>query len=144
MATERPGLRVLFIDDDEDFVFALSKVLESEGFNVRHARDGEIGIRMATKDPPDLIILDFMMPTKNGFEVCRELRGMDGLSDVPILALTAFGRNIGQVHGFGQEDGPAYVQEYVEKRVEPNVLLERIVSTVARQRASLSSGRGDG
>jgi len=128
MTHAKPGDKILFIDDDEDLVYALSRMLENEGFNVRHAGDGDIGVRMAAEDSPDLIILDFMMPTKSGFETCRDLRRIEPLRNVPILALTAFGRNIGEIHGLETSAGPATVQEYLEKPVSPNVLLERVAT----------------
>jgi len=134
MTAQKPGARILFIDDDEDLVFALSRMLESEGFEVRHAADGNAGVRMAAEDSPDLIILDFMMPIKNGFEACRELTQIKSLRDVPILALTAFGHNIGEVHDMGTSAGPPVVQDYLEKPVSPNVLLERVAAMLAARR----------
>lgn len=131
MAAGKGGPTILFIDDDADFVFALSKILQGGGFSVRHAENGEAGVRMAEEDPPDLIILDFMMPKMNGFEACGQLRQIDALRDVPILAMTAFGQNIGEVYGLGAETGQAYIQEFLEKPVEPNVLLERVKSLLA-------------
>ena len=131
MTVQKPGARILFIDDDEDLVFALSRMLEREGFEVRHAADGDAGVRMATEDNPDLIILDFMMPIKNGFEACREFTQIESLRDVPILALTAFGQNIGEVHDLGASAGSPVVQDYLEKPVSPNVLLERVAAMLA-------------
>jgi two-component system alkaline phosphatase synthesis response regulator PhoP len=125
-----PKATILFIDDDAELVRALSLVIEREGYRVEHATDGDVGVRMASRVRPDLIILDFMMPTKNGFDACCEMRQMPHLKDVPILAFTAFGQDIGEIHGLSR-NGKPHVQEYLEKPVEFNILLERISSTLA-------------
>jgi two-component system alkaline phosphatase synthesis response regulator PhoP len=125
MTPDRTNLSILLIDDDYDLAASLSVVLERQGYSVRHAPDGESGIRMASEQRPDLVLLDFMMPGKNGFETCSELRQMPDLADTPIVALTAFGQDIGRIHGFGQPDR-AGLQDYLEKPVEFNVLLDRV------------------
>lgn len=122
---------ILFIDDDEDLVHALSKILESDGYHVDHAYDGEVGVRMAAKERPDLIILDYMMPVKNGFEALLELRQIEGMEDVPVLSLTSFGQDIGEIHGLRQGDDKPQVQDSLEKPVEPNVFLDRVASLLA-------------
>ncbi len=134
MAAKKDAPTVLFIDDDVDLVHALSSVLEHEGYRVRHAPDGEVGVAMAAEQRPDVIILDFMMPAKNGFEACCELRQLDSLKDVPIVALTAFGQDIGEVYGLGRGDTLG-VQDYLEKPVEFNVLLERLATVLAAAKA---------
>lgn len=136
MAGQAQGKRILFMDDDEDFTSALSHVLRQAGYIVRWAQDGEQGVRMAEEEPPDLIILDYMMPLKSGFEACRELRQMPRLRDVPILALTAFGRNIGETHGPSGQQAAAHVRDCLEKPVEPNVLLERVAQALSPERLS--------
>lgn len=130
MVASKTGLSILLIDDDYDLAASLSVVLEREGYSVRHAPDGEAGIRMATEQRPDLIILDFMMPGKNGFETGTELRTMTDLAGVPIMALTAFGQDIGRTHGFDHADGKI-LQDYLEKPVEFNVLLGRVAGLLS-------------
>ncbi len=131
MTSERSEATILFIDDDEDLVYALSKMLEHSGYRVRHAPDGEVGVRMAAEEQPDLIILDFMMPAKNGFDALRELREIDGMAGVPVLALTSFGQDIGEIYGLREEESRSFVQDSLEKPVEPNVFLDRVASAVA-------------
>ncbi len=131
MASKKPMTTILFIDDDEDLVYALSRILEGKGYCVHHASDGEVGVRMAAEERPDLIILDFMMPVKNGFEALLELRQIDGMAGVPVLALTSFGQNIGEIHGLRRGDGKPQVQDCLEKPVEPNVFLDRVASALA-------------
>ena len=130
MAASASTPNLLFIDDDDDLVHALSVVLTRAGYKVRHAPDGEEGVRMAGEDTPDIVLLDFMMPGMNGFEACCELRRLDGMSDVPIIALTAFGRDIGETHGLSHESAEAVVQDFLEKPVEPNILLARLAAAL--------------
>ena len=131
MANKKSQTTILFIDDDEDIVCALSGILEGEGYRVRHAPDGDVGVRMAAEERPDLIILDFMMPVKNGFDALLELRQIDGMAGVPVLALTSFGQDIGEIHGLRRGDDKPQVQDCLEKPVEPNVLLDRVASALA-------------
>lgn len=129
MADPASTHNLLFIDDDDDLVHALSVVLKRAGYNVRHALDGEEGVRMASEDIPDIVLLDFMMPGMNGFEACCALRRLEGMTDVPIVALTAFGRDIGEIHGL-PDGAAAGVQDFLEKPVEPNILLSRLAAVL--------------
>ncbi len=127
MPDPKSGALILMIDDDEDLAGALAVMLKAQGYRVLLACDGEAGLRVALQERPDLIILDFMMPTMDGFEACRQLRQIDGLRDVPILAMTAFGQNIGEIYGLSS-DGKRAVDDCMEKPVEPNILFQRIAS----------------
>ena len=121
---------ILIIDDDDDTAAALSCILESTGYRVRRAADGDEGLRMAAAERPDLILLDFMMPVKDGFCTYRELNDDPNLRRVPIIALTAFGQDIGEEHGLPRGNAPSGIREYLEKPVEPNILLERVAATL--------------
>src|SRR5437764_11866098 len=77
---------VLVIDDDARIVSLLRRALAYEGYAVRTALNGTAGLESAREDPPDLVILDLMLPDIDGFEVCRRMRSA---GDVPILMLTA-------------------------------------------------------
>lgn len=131
MAGEERRKTILFVDDDDDFAYALSRVLEHAGYRVRRAGDGDEGLRMALEEPPDLVLLDFMMPVKSGFAVCLELRKMPALREVPIIGLTAFGQNVGEIHGLVAEDAHLHLQDCIEKPVEPNILLAQVARALA-------------
>jgi DNA-binding response OmpR family regulator len=79
--------KILIVEDQKDMVTGLAFNLEAQGYEVRAAYDGEAGLALAEREKPDLIVLDIMLPKKDGFEVCRELRHKG--HDVPILILTA-------------------------------------------------------
>ncbi len=132
--TQTTGASVLFIDDDEDLSSALARMLTGAGYRVRCAASADAGVRLAAAERPDLVILDLLMPEKDGFAAEAELRGLAAMDGVPILALTAFGRHIGELHGpVGREASHAFV-ECLEKPVEPNVLLERMGKALAQSR----------
>ncbi len=131
MGEQSQGKKILFIDDDDDLVDALSILLESAGYSVRRASDGDEGLRMAQEERPDLVLLDFMMPVKSGFATSQEMRRIEALKDVPIIALTSFGQNIGEIYGLPSDEAQLHIQGFLEKPVEPNVLLERIEEALA-------------
>lgn len=122
--------RILVIDDDEALTGALVRLLQAEGYLVRSAADGEEGIRLAEQEPPDLILLDFMMPLKNGFDVCTDMQNIAGLRNVPVLVMTAFGQDIGETHGVSMEKPPANIRGRLEKPFEVNVMLERVAGAL--------------
>jgi two-component system, OmpR family, KDP operon response regulator KdpE len=118
--------KVLIVEDDDAMVAALRDGFEYEGFTVSLARDGADGLRQASTDAPELVILDVMLPKMSGFDVCREIRKAG--NNVPIIMLTARGQEIDKVLGLklGADD-------YVTKPFGPEELLARI--RVALRRA---------
>jgi len=124
--------KTILIVDDDDLASVMTHLLESRGYRVRRASDGEEGVRMAREQPPDLILLDFMMPVKDGFDACREIRSSPEAGGVPIVALTAFGQDIGEIHGLTRGGDAAAIQDFLEKPVEPNVFLERIALALGK------------
>jgi DNA-binding response OmpR family regulator len=89
--------KILIVEDQKDMVTGLVFNLEAQGYEVSVAYDGEVGLASVERRKPDLIILDIMLPKKDGFEVCRELR-RQGL-DIPILMLTARKEEADKVRG---------------------------------------------
>lgn len=85
--------KILIADDEPNIVISLEYLMKRQGFEVSVARDGQEAIDMAESSTPDLILLDVMMPHKNGFEVCQALRAQPRFADVRILMLTAKGRD---------------------------------------------------
>jgi two-component system alkaline phosphatase synthesis response regulator PhoP len=118
-------MRVLLIEDEPGLVLTISDLLSGEGYEVEIAQDGEAGLRMASEGVFDAIILDLMLPKKNGLEVCRELRGK-GI-DTAVLMLTARGQVIDRVVGLklGADD-------YLTKPFDPAELLARLEALLRR------------
>ncbi|MBT3012864.1 MAG: response regulator [Candidatus Thiodiazotropha sp. (ex Lucina aurantia)] len=83
---------ILIVDDEPNIVLSVEYLMKREGYQVMTANDGQVAIEMIADTRPDLLILDVMMPRKNGFEVCREIRADPALSGLPILMLSAKGR----------------------------------------------------
>ncbi|MEO8545239.1 MAG: response regulator [Betaproteobacteria bacterium] len=84
--------KILIVDDEPNILISLEYLMQREGFDVRVARDGLQAVEAIERDPPDLVLLDIMMPGKTGLEVCQHLRSIDRLRHVIIILLTAKGR----------------------------------------------------
>ena len=95
------GRKVLIAEDEPNIVASLEFLLQQEACEVRVARDGEQALRLAESFVPDLVLLDVMMPLRNGFEVCRSIRENPALRGVKILMLSAQGREVDRLQGLG-------------------------------------------
>ena len=114
-------MRILIVDDDADLIEGLRWYLEAEGFQVIAASDGEAAIETFRKERPDLVILDIMMPKMDGYETCKRLKSDDATRGIPVILLSAKGRNVDQKMGF--EVG---ADDYITKPFSPRKLVERI------------------
>ena len=119
--------RVLIVDDDPDIQRLVSYNLSQAGFQVLSASTGRTALDSVQKQPPDLIILDIMMPDVDGMEVCRTLRQRENSRRIPIIMLTARSEEIDRVVGFelGADD-------YVMKPFSPRELVLRVKSIFRR------------
>ena len=90
--------KILFIEDEYALQRALTKVFEEEGFKVLSALNGEDGIRVAKKELPDVVILDLILPRKNGFEVLKELKSDTATGHIPVIILS----NVGETAEIGK------------------------------------------
>jgi two-component system, OmpR family, phosphate regulon response regulator PhoB len=113
--------RILIIEDERALTKVLAYNLQREGYDPIVTHDGQEGLRKAQTNPPDLIILDLMLPTTDGLEVCRQLRAGEQTRSVPILMLTAKAEEMDQVIGFS-----VGADDYVTKPFSVKVLLQRI------------------
>lgn len=86
--------RILVVDDEPDFVAVVKENLRHEGYDVEVAYNGIEALEKVKANPPDAIVLDVMMPEKNGYEVCTELKHDDRYCDIPIVLLTAVAENV--------------------------------------------------
>lgn len=115
------GRRVLIADDEPDILEILEYNLESEGYEVITARDGDEALEMAKKTQPDLIVLDVMMPRKTGVEVCQILRAQPAFRETLIIFLTAVNDEVSEI--IGLETG---ADDYISKPVSPKVFISRV------------------
>jgi two-component system alkaline phosphatase synthesis response regulator PhoP len=119
--------RILIVEDDRDIVELVRYNLEQEGFQVSAVGDGSSGLAQLRKSPPDLLILDLMLPKFSGLEVCKAVRREPALNRLPILMLTARGEESDRVVGLelGADD-------YVTKPFSPRELMARIKALLRR------------
>ena len=118
--------KILVVEDEPDMVMGLKDNLEYEGYTVVTAADGVEGLEMATKELPDLIVLDLMLPKKDGYDVCKELRAKG--VDTPIIMLTAKSQELDKV--LGLELG---ADDYVTKPFSIREVLARIKAVLRRK-----------
>ena len=86
--------RILVVDDEPDFCSIVQGQLEKEGFDVELAYNGVEGMEKVQANPPDAIVLDVMMPEKDGYEMCKELKADSKLCEIPVLLLTAVASHV--------------------------------------------------
>ena len=121
---------ILVIEDEEDIRALVKYNLQRENFEVLEAESGEEGLKLAERIVPDLILLDLMLPGKDGLEICRLLKRNEHTQNIPVVMMTARGEESDIVAGLelGAED-------YIVKPFSPKVLVARI-KAVLRRRAS--------
>ena len=123
--------KIFLVDDDPDLVMAYRTVLENAGYAVETAYDGQECVDRIRDVEPDLVVLDVMMPKKNGYEVCRELKEDKEFAEVPVILLTAVAAHVSSTtytHRMGME---AEAEDYLAKPVEPAVLLASVKKLLA-------------
>jgi two-component system alkaline phosphatase synthesis response regulator PhoP len=113
--------KILVVDDEIYIVHILDFSLGMEGYEVLTALDGEQALDKARIEKPDLIVLDIMMPKLDGYETCKRLKADDSTKNIPVILLSAKGRNVDQKVGF-----EAGADDYITKPFSPRKLVERI------------------
>ncbi len=116
---------ILVVEDEPGIRMAVKDELEFEGFHVRFEEDGLAGLESIVRNPPDLVVLDLMLPGKNGFEICSEIRRR-GIS-IPVIMLTARGQEVDKIRGLqlGADD-------YITKPFSLSELVARIRAVLRR------------
>jgi len=117
--------KILLVDDDPDLVEATSIVLRTK-YEVITATEGDEGIRKAKEEKPDLIILDVIMPVKDGFTAAEQLKKDPQLSEIPIIMLTSYAERKGETNIPASKGMMLEAEDYIEKPVKPDELLKRV------------------
>jgi two-component system phosphate regulon response regulator PhoB len=127
---------ILAVDDEEDILELVRYNLEKEGYIIHTATSGEDAVRMIKKSPPDLVILDLMLPGMDGLDVCKSLKNDPKTKQIPIIMLTAKGDESDIVLGLelGSDD-------YVTKPFSPKVLRARVKAVLRRGEVGLASDK---
>jgi two-component system alkaline phosphatase synthesis response regulator PhoP len=113
--------KILLVDDEQDILEILSYNLEKEGYKVFTANNGNEGIAKAKEIIPDLILLDVMMPEKDGIETCQEMRQIKELQKTLIVFLSARAEEFSQLAGYD-----AGANDYIVKIIKPKVLISKV------------------
>lgn len=125
--------KILVVDDDPDLVEATTMILKSKNYDVIAAYGGVEGLAKAKSEKPNLIVLDVMMPDKDGYTVCREMKADPVLSEIPILLLTAVVSHISTTRYTHQMGMETEADDYMDKPVEPAELVKRIEALLSRE-----------
>ena len=118
---------ILVVDDDLDILELLKMNLEPEGYDVRTASDGKQAVESASLNPPDLILLDVMMPHKDGFQVIEDLKNIEDTKTVPVILLTARGQTEDKIHGLD-----AGADDYITKPFDLREVTARVKAVLGR------------
>ena len=124
--------KILLVDDDIVFVESTKIILESKPYKVVVAYNGDEGLRKAEEEKPDLILLDIIMPVKDGFSAAEQLKKAPGLNKIPLIMLTSYssrrqGTAIPVSRGYELE-----ADDYVEKPVNPEQLLKVVENNLKK------------
>jgi len=125
---------ILVVDDEEDLLELVRYTLSKEGHTISCAGTGEDALKQARKQPPDLIVLDLMLPGIDGMEVCRRLKGDSKTRDIPIIMLTAKSEETDVISGLDRG-----ADDYITKPFSPRVLAARVKSLLRRKEAEIRS-----
>lgn len=118
--------RILVVDDEPDFCSIVQSQLEKEGFAVELAYNGVEGIAKVKANPPDAIVLDVMMPEKDGYTVCKELKASEKYGDIPIVLLTAVASHVTSTR-YSHADGMSTeADDYLAKPASAEEILDAI------------------
>jgi two-component system alkaline phosphatase synthesis response regulator PhoP len=125
--------RVLIIEDDPDDLELVKAALKDEPYEISVAYNGAKGVEKARAEKPDAIVLDVMMPEKDGFKACEELKADPETSDVPVLMLTAVGQYFSSTKYAVGSGMRMEAEDYIEKPVDGEVLRKRLAHFLRRE-----------
>lgn len=125
--------KILIVDDDVDFIEAISMLLESRGYEILSATNGADGFKEAKVKLPDLILLDVMMTHKSeGFDVARELKEDQSTKNIPVILVTGIRKDMNLPFGFEPDPDWLPVSRILEKPVKPEILLNAIADALKK------------
>ncbi len=133
---------ILIIDDDLDLLNLLKTKFEKDGFDILTALDGEEGLSLAQKKPPDLIVLDVKMPGRSGLDVCKNLKEAGSTKTVPVIMLTSKNEEMDRILGLelGADDYLAKPFSYRELLLRIKSILRRTASKPLKQKRVVKLG----
>lgn len=126
--SKETGRRIVYIEDDQEMIDLVTLILERSGFQVIGARGGQVGLNLILRNPPDLILLDLMMPGLDGWEVYQQIKGTERTRQIPVIIITAKAQAIDRVLGIHI----AKVDDYIAKPFRPQELKDSIEKVFAK------------
>ncbi len=124
--------RVVYIEDDQEMIELVNMILSRRGFQVKGARGGRAGLDLISQEPPDLILLDLMMPGMDGWEVYQQLKANETTRNIPVIVVTAKAQAIDRVLGLHI----AKVDDYISKPFSPQELVDSVEKVLAQRQKS--------
>jgi two-component system alkaline phosphatase synthesis response regulator PhoP len=124
--------KILLVDDDIDFVEATKTILESKPYEVIVAYEGDEGLRKAREEKPDLVLLDIIMPVKDGFTAAEQFKKDPQLAKIPVIILTSYSAMKGQTSIPVSRGYQLETEDYVSKPISPEELLNRVEKCLKR------------
>lgn len=119
--------RVVYIEDEQEMIDLVKLILTRKGYHVTGADGGREGLNIIRKDPPDLVLLDLMMPDMDGWDVYQQMKADDLTRRIPVIVVTAKAQNIDKVLGLHI----AKVDDYISKPFSPQELLDSVERVLA-------------
>lgn len=130
--SQETNRRVVYVEDDQEMIDLVVLILSRRGFEVKGAHGGRNGLDLINQEPPDLVLLDLMMPGMDGWEVYQQLKANDKTRNIPVIIITAKAQAIDRVLGLHI----AKVDDYIAKPFRPQELIDsvdRVLSHTSQQ-----------
>lgn len=124
--------RVVYVEDEIEMIELVRLILGRKGFQVTGANGGKEGLELITSDPPDLVLLDLMMPEVDGWDVYQQLKAHEVTKAIPVIVITAKAQNIDRVLGLHI----AKVDDYIAKPFTPQELMDSVNSVMLKHAVS--------
>lgn len=121
-------LRVVYIEDDQEMIDLVALILSRRGYQIQGAQSGKKGLELIFSDPPNVILLDLMMPGMDGWEVYQQLKAVENTQNIPVIIITAKAQAIDRVLGLHI----AKVDDYIAKPFKPQELVDSVERVLSR------------
>ncbi len=125
-----PSKKIVYIEDDPEMIDLVEMILSRHGFSIKGAHGGRKGLDVVHQEPPDLILLDLMMPDLDGWDVYQQLKADDATKSIPVIVITAKAQSIDKVLGLHI----AKVDDYISKPFRPQELLDSVDKVINQRK----------
>ena len=129
---EKDDKIIVCIEDEQEMIDLIRLILSRRGFQVKGANGGRTGLDLVRKEPPDLVLLDLMMPDMDGWEVYQQMKANEATRDIPVIVVTAKAQSIDKVLGLHI----AKVDDYIAKPFSPQELLTSVDKVLKKHEAA--------